>query len=365
MTLLFRAVLAFLLVKLTSLGLNLVQFPVLKAGERWHRDDQLPAPTVSLLVPVRDEAANLPRTLPGMLAQRGVTEVVLLDDQSTDGSADIAIAMIDGSPLARVVSGTPVPPGWVGKNWACEQLANEGQGQLLVYCDADVLLADGAVEAVVAQLMDQGADIFSVFPRQLTGSLGEALVTPLIDDVLLCFLPFGLLSVDVAKAAATANGSLIAFTRTGYDKLGGFASVRGKIVEDVALARRARQLGLQLGLALGGDLVRTRMYHGYREVVTGLSRGLLPVTGGSRSLLLAAAAWHVAVYTLPLGASMRQRRWLLPLALGIAERALVAAKCDAAAIGQAVLTPLSPLAFLPLVAQAMRRQQRWKGRAYG
>lgn len=364
MTWVFRAVVAFLLLKLSTLAVNLIQFPVLKADESRHGGDQQNLPTVSLLVPVRDEAANLPRTLPAMLAQRGVTEVVLLDDQSTDGSAELAAALMDGFPLARVVSGSPVPAGWVGKNWACQQLGSQARGQLLVYCDADVLLADGAVEAVVAQVLDQHADLFSVFPRQLTGSLGEALVTPLIDDVLLCFLPFGLLSVDAAAAAATANGSLIAFTRAAYDKLGGFASVRDQIVEDVALARRARRIGLHLGLALGGNVVRTRMYSSYREVVTGLSRGLLPVTGGFRSLLVAAAAWHLAAYTLPLVASARQRRWLLPLALGLAERALVAAKCDRAAMGSAVLTPLSPLAFLPLVARAMRRQQHWKGRTY-
>jgi cellulose synthase/poly-beta-1,6-N-acetylglucosamine synthase-like glycosyltransferase len=364
MTWVFRAVVAFLLLKLSTLAVNLIQFPVLKAGASRRSVDQQTLPTVSLLVPVRNEAANLARTLPALLAQRGVTEVVLLDDQSTDGSAELAAALMDGFPLARMVSGTPPPPGWVGKNWACQQLGSQARGQRLVYCDADVLLADGAIEAVVAQLSNQDADVFSVFPRQLTGSLGEALVTPLIDDVLLCFLPFGLLSVDAAAAAATANGSLIAFTRTAYDKVGGFASVHDQIVEDVALARRARRIGLHLGLALGGDVVRTRMYSGYREVVTGLSRGLLPVTGGFRSLLVAAAAWHIVVYTVPLVASARRRRWLLPLALGMAERGLVAAKCDRAAMGQAVLTPLSPLAFLPLAAQAMRRQQHWKGRTY-
>jgi hypothetical protein len=363
MTLLFRAVVVFLLAKLATLTVNLIQFPVLRTADCRTPAERRESPTVSLLVPMRNEAENLPRTLPAMLAQRGVTELVLLDDESTDSSSDLANALLDGSPIARVMVGTPPPPGWVGKNWACQQLGNAASGQLLVYCDADVLLAEGAVEAVVRELLRQRAEVFSVFPRQLTGSLGEALVTPLIDDVLLCFLPFGLLSADV-PAAATANGSLLAFTRAGYAELDGFAGVRGEIVEDVALARHARGAGLRLGLALGGDLVRTRMYCGYREVVTGLSRGLLPVTGGSRLLLGAAAAWQLAAYSLPLAASVRQRRWLLPLALGVAERALVALKCDRARMWQAVLTPLSPIAFLPLAVQAMRRQQQWKGRTY-
>ncbi|HEX8767586.1 MAG TPA: glycosyltransferase, partial [Jatrophihabitans sp.] len=301
-------------------------------------------------------------------SQAGVDELIVLDDQSGDCSAALARSMLAdplaaGSAAARLVSGTPPPPGWVGKNWACAQLAAEAAGELLVFCDADVLLAPHAVEAVVQAMTAQRADVFSVFPRQLTGSLGEALLTPLIDDVLLCFLPFGLLSVDV-PAAATANGSLLALNRRALSELAGFAAVRSEIVEDVAIARHARRAGLTLGLALGGDLVRTRMYTGYREAVTGLGRGLLAVTGGSRLRLAAATGWHLAVYTLPLLAAIGRRRWLLPLGLGLVERLLVALKCHPGAAWQAVLTPLCPVAFVPVAGQAMRRRQHWKGRSY-
>lgn len=364
---LFGAILGFLLVKLATLAMNLAWFPVLGKGrlasEPAPEPTAAPPETVSLLVPMRDEAATLARFLPALLGQSGVTELIVLDDLSSDGSALTARSILAGSAHARLVSGTAPPPGWVGKNWACEQLAAEACGELLLYCDADVLLGAGAVEAVVRAMADQQADVFSVFPRQLTGSLGEALLTPLIDDVLLCFLPFGLLSADV-PAAATANGSLLAFRREALAALAGFSSVRAEIVEDVALARRARRAGLRLGLALGGELVQTRMYTGYREVVIGLGRGLLAVTGGSRLRLVVAAGWHLAVYTLPLVAASRRRRWLLPLGLGVVERLLVGLKCHPRAAWQAILSPLSPIAFVPVVTQAMRRQQRWKGRSY-
>lgn len=365
MTVLFRAVLGFLLVKLVNLVVNLVQFPVLKKPDSGLRlvPPEQSAPAVSLLVPMRNETAKLPGSLPAMLRQLGVTELIVLDDQSSDGSADLARTIIDGIPIARVVSGTPPPPGWVGKNWACQQLGEQAAGELLMFCDADVLLADGAVQAILTAMLHQRADVFSVFPRQRTGSLGEMLLTPLIDDVLLCFLPFGLLSLNV-PSAATANGSLLVFSRPAYQLLQGFSSVRSEIVEDVAIARRTRTAGLQLGLAVGGGLVQTRMYSGYRATVFGLARGLLPVTGGSRLRLAAAAVWHLAVYTLPLVAWPRRRRWLLPLGLGLVERALVALKCDPRSIWQAALTPLCPLAFVPMAAQAMRRGQQWKGRSY-
>jgi cellulose synthase/poly-beta-1,6-N-acetylglucosamine synthase-like glycosyltransferase len=367
----YRAVLGFLLFKLATLLVNLRSFPVLGKADPASRPQKSGSqPSVSLLVPMRDEAATLAEYLPAMLGQSGIHELIVLDDQSGDGSAELADSILAGprdpqasATTARLVRGVPPPAGWVGKNWACAQLAAEAAGDVLVYCDADVRLAPGAIEAVVQAMAEQRADVFSVFPRQLTGSLGEALVTPLIDDVLLCFLPFRLLSMDV-PAAATANGSLLALNRRALSELAGFAAVRSEIVEDVAIARRARKAGLALGLALGGDLVQTRMYRTYGAVVTGLGRGLLGVTGGSRLGLVVATGWHLAAYTLPAVAAIGRRRWLLPLGLGVAERLLVGLKCHPRAAWQAVLTPLCPVAFVPVTGQALRKRQHWKGRSY-
>ncbi len=378
---LFPAVLAFLAVKMITLAVNIARFPVLAVTGAPGTGPPSPGPpspggqaqqvarTVSLLVPVRDEAAALPRFLPAMLRQSGYTELLILDDESSDGSAAIAASLIAGDPRARIIAGTRAPAGWAGKTWACQQLASASAsstaaaGSILLYCDADVLLAAGTVTAVLAEMDRQHAEVFSVFPRQQTGSLAERLTTPLIDDVLLCFLPFPLLSVPV-PAAATANGSLLGFTRQAYEQLGGFAAVRAELVEDVAIARAARRRGLRLGLALGGGLASTRMYAGYREVIRGLGRGLVPALGGSRARLAAAAAWHLAVYTWPLWRARTDRRWLVPLGLGILERLIVALKADPRSAWQAALTPLCPVAFLPVAGQAMRRQQRWKGRSY-
>jgi glycosyltransferase involved in cell wall biosynthesis len=357
---------AFLVLKLGVLAVNLRQFPVLptgpEAGPGARPGPDGGRPSVSLLVPMRNEADRLAASVPAMLAQRA-DEVILLDDESTDGTGALARSLLSGHSRSRVEDGDTAPPGWVGKSWACHQLAARAAGSLLVFCDADVLLAAGAVDAAVAEMEAQQADVFSVFSRQITGSLGEHLITPLIDDVLLCFLPFGLLSADVPQAA-TASGALLVFTRAAYDQLGGFAAVRGQIVEDVAIARRTRKSGLKLGLALGGRAVSTRMYRGYREVLNGMSRGLLPVTGGSRARLVLGVGWHLAVYTLPWVLAARRPRWLVPLALGVAERALVEVKTRRRMVWQAWLTPLSPLAAAPLVARALRGNQRWKGRLY-
>ena len=359
MNALYRVVVAFLVVKLTNLTVNLFRFPVLAPAVTPAGD----AARVSLLIPVRDEAHRLPWTLAGLLAQ-DVDEILLLDDGSTDGSERLLLRETRFHSTARVVTGRPRPTGWTGKTWALSQLADQAAGDVLVFCDADVELAPGAIRAVLAEMRRQKADAFSVFPRQRTGSFGEHLLVPLIDDVLLCYLPFPLLQAPV-PSAATANGSIFAFERTCLKALGGFGTVRTHVVEDVAMARRVRRQGFGLGLALGGDLVQARMYESWSGVVTGFGRGLRPAVGGSRAVLVLGLVWHLAVYTFPaVRAVQGARRWQVPLVLAMLERLLVEAKTGRRSWFQALLVPLGPIAATPVVGRAMRRHQTWKGRVY-
>ncbi|BCJ77488.1 hypothetical protein CS0771_70320 [Catellatospora sp. IY07-71] len=317
-------------------------------------------PRTSLLVPARDEAARLPSTLPGLLAQPA-DEILVLDDGSSDGTADVVRGFAD--PRLRLLTGAPRPEGWIGKNWACHQLAAAATGDLLVYLDADVTLRPGALDAVWTQVRRQRADVFSVFPRQETGTLGERLLVPLIDENLLGFLPHQLLDLPI-PAAAVANGQLLAFRRAAYDRLGGHAAVAGEIVEDLALARLARRTGLKLGLALGGDLVSTRMYDGYRSTVRGTGKSMRAAHGGSDVLLAASAAWHLAAYTLPWLRWRHGAAWRLAAVLGLAERVVSNAKTGRGAYAEAALVPFTAPAALPVYALALRRTAVWKGRRY-
>ncbi len=345
-------VLGFLGLKLVTLATNLAAFPTLRARPGH------PPESAALLIPMRDEARQLPATLPGFRAA-GVA-VTVLDDGSRDGSA----GLVDAAGV-RVVTGSPRPPGWTGKTWACAQLADLTDADVLVFCDADVLLAPGAIGAVLAEMDRQRADVFSVFSRQLTGTWAERLLIPLVDDVLLCFLPFSLLSVPAAASAATASGALLAFRREAYEKLGGFAAFRGELVEDVAIARRTRRLGLRLGLALGGDVVRVRMYRSFGEIVEGFGRGLVPAAGGRRAAVVAGLVWHVVAYSGALLGATTSPRWRLVALMGMLERALVEAKTGGRDWSAAALIGVSPLAAVPVVARSLRRRQSWKGRMYG
>ncbi|NUT08448.1 MAG: glycosyltransferase [Hamadaea sp.] len=366
MAILSAVIAAYHLVKTAGLVANTAMFPVLRPASSPALAPGGPAmsvhgaPRISLLVPARDEALRLPRLLPGLLAQPA-DEILILDDGSTDGTADVVRAYAD--PRLRLVPGEPRPEGWIGKNWACHQLAQAATGDLLVFCDADVVLQPGALDAVRHELRRQRADVFSVFPRQLTGTLGERLLVPLIDETLLAFLPHRLLDRPI-RAAATANGQLLAFTRTAYAVLGGHEAVHDRIVEDVALARRARRFGLKLGLALGGELIQARMYDGYRQTVAGLGKSLRAAHLGSDAILVASAGFHLLAYAAPWLLWRRGPAWRAAAVLGLTERLLANAKTGRGAYAEAALVPITPLAALPVYAIALRRKARWKGRTY-
>ena len=362
---------AFLGGKHAVLVTNLWLFPTLTnpPGRRQPLQDNDSAVNepITMLVPARNEAQRLPDSLPGLLAA-GASTVIFLDDQSTDGTREViesaATATSGPAPQVRVVTGSTRPAGWVGKTWPCEQLAALSDDDLLVFCDADVELAPGALPIVIAEMRRQDADVFSVICRQRAVSWGERLLTPLITDVILCLFPFVLLRAP-APSAATAEGMLLLFRRSAYDRLGGFAAVRDEIVEDVAIARLTRRRGLQLGLVLGGDQVQCRMYTGYREVITGMGRGLAPVVGGRRWVVAPVGCCTCSLTRrpsccchtprcgdgLPCWAS-RSDCWSRPR--------------PAVATGprhwRSACHPSRPL---PVVARAMRRTHSWKGRQYG
>jgi glycosyltransferase involved in cell wall biosynthesis len=357
MATLATAAAAFHLVKLAGLIGNLDAFPSLRPAP-----PPPPGVAISLLVPARDEADRLPGTLASLRAQPA-TEILVLDDCSGDGTAEVVRRAAAVDQRVRLLPGAPVPPGWVGKNWACQQLAEAARGELLVFCDADVTLHPGALAAAYAELMRQRSDLFSVFPRQRAVTAGERLLVPLIDEMLLAFLPHQLLSLPV-PAAAVANGQFLACHRSAYRRLGGHAAVAGEIVEDLALARLARRRGLRLGLALGGRYVSARMYRGYAEAVRGMGKSLRAAHRGSDPLLIASAAANLTAYTLPWLRWRRHPGWRLAAVLGLVERLLVNAKTGRGSYGEALLVPVTAPAALPVYLLALRRTARWKGRTY-
>jgi hypothetical protein len=357
----FWLVAAFLSAQAAVLLLNLVAFPLLgaRAGRAGAARGRR-RPRVSLLVPARNEAETLPTTLPTFLAQ-GADEVLVLDDGSSDATPAI-LAAADG---LRVLAGAPLPPGWSGKNWACHQLARAATGEVLVFTDADVAWRPGALDRVVAELEATGAGLLSAWPRQRCITLGERLVVPLVDLLLLANLPHPLVRALPFASLAGANGQLMAWRRDAYELVGGHAALPGEVLEDVRLAHRAKRLGVPLTLRLGGPWLETRMYRGWDEVVAGFGKNVLAAAGGSPTALVGVWLLNLMAYTLPWLLAWWDPRWWALAGAGLALRLASNAKAGRAT-WEALLQPFGPVALTAIVARALARGggYAWKGRSY-
>jgi hypothetical protein len=324
-----------------------------------------PRPVVSLLIPARDEAENLAVLLP-LLSRIDYPrlEVLILDDGSMDGTAARVRA---GAGPARLLQGRPLPPGWLGKNWACAQLAEAATGDILLFCDADVRVRPGAVAATVEHMRSGGLDAFTCLPRQELGTWPEKAVIPLVMTVpVLAFLPLALVPRHPMPALSIGCGQWFAFTRAAYQAIGGHAAVRREIVEDLALARRVKEKGLALGAALSTGSVSTRMYRDLPSLWNGFSKNLAVLTGAGwirPPLVLGAfAVSQVLPWALvPWGG----RAWMLPCLLWLASR-LLAARLGREPASGWLWSPVGSLLVLALAVRSWvgyrRRDVTWKGR---
>ncbi|WP_117236798.1 glycosyltransferase [Thermus sediminis] len=333
---LFFGVFLFLLLRWLALLYNLLYFPSLGPGSTPER------PRASILVPARNEAENLRKTLPTLLRQ-GALEVLVLDDLSEDKTARVAQEAAGGHPGFRLLRGKPLPEGWRGKNWACWQLALEARGEVLVFTDADVLWEEGALGGLLRAL--EGKDLVSALPRQEVGREGVAVA--FVMNGLFSFLPHPLL-----EALRVANGQVLAFRKEAYFAQGGHRAIRGEVLEDVALARRA----LRYGLRLGQGLFRVRMYRSYAGAISGFAKNFLEIHLKNPAVLLGSAFYHFSLYTLP----WLFGRWDLAL-MGLLERLLVQWALRGP-LWPALLTPIAPLLLLPAYGRALLPGKTWKGR---
>lgn len=356
MSFLLYLVLFWLGLKLIVLLINMVLFPVLR-----RKPLQGKRPTVSLLVPARNEAHNLVETLPGFLLQ-GVQEILILDDHSTDTTAKVVEQFSRQDARVRLIAGLPKPEGWMGKTWACHQLAQAAQSEVLLFTDADVRWSQRGVRAVLARMEQEKAGLVSVYPRQITPTLPERVLLPLIDDVLLCYLPYPMISTPFPSAAA-ANGQVMAFTRLAYLASGGHAAVRGEVLEDVRLAQKTKAAGQHMAVALGGALVAVRMYRSFEEIVEGLGKNLIEFHGRSRAILALSYMAHLLAYTLCWPLALFNPLWLLVGGLGLLERWLLNLKTERE-WWEAGLVPLAPLYATPIYLRSGQKRYTWKGREY-
>ena len=351
-------------------------------------DDYAQFPPVAVLIPARNEANVIATTVTSLLQQDYPhLQLLVLDDHSDDGTGETAQCAAGTDPRFRLLDGRPLPPGWMGKNWACSQLAEAigpadvsleeqtANPGILVFTDADVLWQPGAVGALVAEFQHSSADLLTVWPTQITVSWGERLTVPLMALAVLGYLPLRLAHDFYHPLASAANGQCMAFRHGAYVAIGGHAGVRGAVVEDVRLAQHIKACGLKLRMADGNQLLRCRMYDGWHAVLDGYAKNILAGHGNHVALLLLSTVFHWAVFIWPWLWLAAGSHWALPawpvwptllVGLGIGTRA-VTATATHQRTRDALLMPISVVLMTWIAARALWWRWRfggvvWKGR---
>jgi chlorobactene glucosyltransferase len=241
------------------------------------RFDQFPPPEefpkVSVLVPARNEILNIESCISSLLAQDYPSfEIVVLDDQSTDGTLDTLKRAAEHDSRLMVMDGKPLPDGWLGKHWACHQLSQAATGDLFLFTDADTIHAPNMLRDSVSSLIAQKADLISAFPREKTETWAEKLIVPIISFGVFSFIPTYLARLFHWSAFSVTIGQFMLFRRQAYEAIGGYEAVRANVVDDVALGRKILKSGFNLRLMDATKYVTCRMYHNFPEVVEGFSK---------------------------------------------------------------------------------------------
>jgi len=348
----------FIGVQLVTLLTNLIFFPVLKPSETVSKE------RISILVPARNEAKTLPKNLPRLLMQKGNFEVVVLNDQSTDGTAEV-LETFRTNPKFRFIQGEPLSVGWSGKNWACHQLVQAAQGEILIFTDADVRWEPSTLTSLLAFRAKHAAEFVSVWPRQLTGSLLERITVPAIDLILLGSLPYLGVKYLPFGAFSAGNGQLMLFTKEAYETLGGHAAFKSEVLEDVRMGQAAKGLDIPTALALGGEVLSTRMYETDEALLEGFSKNILAATGHNRGFLIVLGILNTLTYGLSWLLGFIHPWWFVIATLGLAQRALTSLKTGRSPL-EALLQPLMPIPFWRISLRVLRRKgaYTWKGRDY-
>ena len=353
-----------LLLAIGPLGLALVNLRLYRAPAR-----ATGRPAVSVLIPARNEEANIGDAVASVLASEDVElDLVVLDDGSTDRTPDILRGIAD--PRLRLGTAPPLPPGWSGKQHACARLAEQARHELMVFVDADVRLAPDALSRMAGFMQRHpGTGLASGFPRQVTLTWAEQLLIPLIHFLLLGFLPMAAMMRRADPALGAGCGQLFIARRDAYAAAGGHATIRASLHDGVTLPRAFRRVGRMTGLFDASGFATCRMYHSAAGVWEGLTKNA--TEGMAKPVAL-------PVWTLVLGGGQVLPPVLMavspgwPVALawacGTGLRLALAARFRQPVLS-AVLHPLGVLALLAVQWASLLRAARgvpatWRGRAY-
>jgi chlorobactene glucosyltransferase len=337
-------------------------------------------PSVSIVIPARNEEAAIEATVRSHLAaEYPDLEVLVVEDRSTDGTAEILTAMARIDRRLRVIPGCDPPAGWLGKPHALHVGATAARGELLLFADADVRYHPSGLREAVAFLQGEGLDFLALIPRFEMKGFWENVLMPNI-PLTYFFGPGVLANLDRIRWFAAGGGAGNLVKRLAYDSAGGHAAIRDSVIDDVRLAMLVKRAGFRARAVRAEDRVTVRMYRGFREVWNGFAKNVAYVYSGwggwlvfALSLvtilpaLLPTAVLLAALFGAPIAPS-DVRLAAIGFAMAIAARAPVAV-----ALGHpfwtALTNPIMVTVWTGIIARSLywrlvRKEVRWRGRRY-
>jgi glycosyltransferase involved in cell wall biosynthesis len=235
---------------------------------------------VTAIVPARNEDAVIAACVTSLAEQPEIAEILVIDDQSTDQTAEIVRHQVNSVPKLRLLQSTELPAGWVGKNHAVWLGARAANSQWLLFTDADALHSEDSAARALAIATNQNAVMVSFSPEQVMQTWYEEALIPYVYCRLASKFSFDEIN-DPKSSAAAANGQFLLIRKDVYDAVGGHASIAGEVLEDVALAKRVKTAGYRIWFGSGAGIVRVRMYRTFRSMWQGWKKNLFQLMGGN------------------------------------------------------------------------------------
>jgi len=331
---------------------------------------------VSVCIPARNEGRRIVNCVAAILAgEQRPHEVLVFDDGSTDGTADVLERLSAAEPIVRVLRGSgELPVGWLGKPHACHELARQAKGDVLVFLDADTVATPACLNRLGSVMERKRADFVSALPMQATGTLTEQMVVPLLNLSYLCWLPMPLVWLTRFPWLRVATGQLVVVKREALERAGGWGSVAGEVAADVKLCGRIKAAGCRAVYADGSLMGHGRMFHSRSQLWRGLSRMLYHRGPGALGIALSLVLYGGVLLAPYVGVVQAVRGYgmlLWPSLAGIAAnhliRIAIAIRLRQSSNG-IVLHPIGLLWMIALLLNSLRRGRKgtlfWRGRRY-
>ena len=321
--------------------------------------------SVAVLLPVRNEAANIVELVASLKAQTGISDLkfYFLDDYSEDETRQLLEREVVGDKRFSISSGQSLPEGWLGKPWALEQLRATVKADYIINIDADVRLAPRAICAAINLLIDQKLDFVSPYPKQIAKSFGERMIQPLLQWSWLSTVPLRIAEKSGKPALAVANGQFFAVRERALTEVSGYSASKTAVIDDMELARTLLRNGFKGCVADGSNIATCHMYNSWGEVKAGYGKSLWAAFG-SRFGSFVAISFLFLTGILPLlGMIAGFNTGLYAFGFVIISR-VIAARVSGGRLLDSFLHPISTvlLIYLIIYSWTARGKVQWKGR---